>query len=523
MVGGAYAQGNIGIGTNTPDASAKLEISAADAGLLIPRVALTGTSDVATVPPPIAASLLVYNTAAAGDVTPGFYYWNVSVWVRLATGSGRDEDWYEVGSSIPPDNINDNIYTQGNVGVGIVSPAAKLDVMGNVAINDSQLRLRGGADGNHFIRYVGGSIDGVQIQGNLHTVVRSATRDLAWFIDYNTGTNDWPGVYAGAAYLGGQTGGSFGEAVRLVRGRNGDGTLEFMNDGWGRIGGSNGLAFWANGNADGDDAPAMVMHSTGGIGIGTTAAPRGTIDIASFVNTNVGDFTFYSNGAQGGPCCAGNIDIALYADRRVVASEFDALSDGRIKNVIGLTDNGQDLNTLMDIEITDYRMKDALQDTKPYKKVIAQQVEEVYPPAVSKTTNVVCDIYKMATIQNGRIAVENDLQIGEKVKLIFPNGEKILEVTSADAQGFSVDTEQTGEVFVYGREVDDFRVVDYEAISMLNVSATQEQQKLIESMQAEIAALKKENAKLSDMEAKLNAITTALESRGIHVNDSAKK
>ncbi len=29
-------------------------------------------------------------------------------------------------------------------------------------------------------------------------------------------------------------------------------------------------------------------------------------------------------------------------------------------------------------------------------------------------------------------------------------------------------------VFVYGREVNDFHTVDYEALSMLNVSATQE-------------------------------------------------
>jgi hypothetical protein len=32
----------------------------------------------------------------------------------------------------------------------------------------------------------------------------------------------------------------------------------------------------------------------------------------------------------------------------------------------------------------------------------------------------------------------------------------------------------TEQVFVYGREVKDFRHVDYEAIAMLNVSATQE-------------------------------------------------
>ena len=50
-------------------------------------------------------------------------------------------------------------------------------------------------------------------------------------------------------------------------------------------------------------------------------------------------------------------------------------------------------------------------------------------------------------------------------------------------------------MFVYGKEVVDFHVVDYTAVSMLNVSATQElyklilkQQKIIENQKTEIKA-----------------------------------
>ncbi|MDY0135371.1 MAG: hypothetical protein RBS14_06775, partial [Atribacterota bacterium] len=57
-----------------------------DKGLLIPRVALTSTSSASPITSP-ATSLLIYNTATAGDVTPGYYYWNGSAWVRFATGS----------------------------------------------------------------------------------------------------------------------------------------------------------------------------------------------------------------------------------------------------------------------------------------------------------------------------------------------------------------------------------------------------------------------------------------------------
>ncbi|MCS7162749.1 MAG: hypothetical protein NZ958_05420 [Bacteroidia bacterium] len=65
--------GNVGIGTNSPNPSARLEISASNAGLLIPRVNLTSVTDATTIPNP-ATSLLVYNTNAALPAGTGYYY-----------------------------------------------------------------------------------------------------------------------------------------------------------------------------------------------------------------------------------------------------------------------------------------------------------------------------------------------------------------------------------------------------------------------------------------------------------------
>jgi hypothetical protein len=85
---GLHAQ-SVGIGTATPDPSARLHIEDNVRGLLIPNVALSATDVAAPVTNP-ATSLLVYNTATAGTgataVTPGFYYWDGSQWVRLADG-----------------------------------------------------------------------------------------------------------------------------------------------------------------------------------------------------------------------------------------------------------------------------------------------------------------------------------------------------------------------------------------------------------------------------------------------------
>ena len=58
---------------------------------------------------------------------------------------------------------------------------------------------------------------------------------------------------------------------------------------------------------------------------------------------------------------------------------------------------------------------------------------------------------------------------------------------------------------MYGRVVDDFRAVDYEAVSMLNVSATQELYRKVQQQETETAALRQELAELR------TALATALD------------
>jgi len=70
----------------TPDNSAMLDVQATDKGMLIPRVALTGATDNATIASPL-TSLLVYNTATTTDLAPGYYFWNGSRWDRFGTGN----------------------------------------------------------------------------------------------------------------------------------------------------------------------------------------------------------------------------------------------------------------------------------------------------------------------------------------------------------------------------------------------------------------------------------------------------
>lgn len=95
----SFAQ-NVAINADAslPNNSAMLDVKSTSKGMLIPRVALTGTADITTVPSP-ATSLMVYNTTAAGSgataVVAGYYYWNGTAWVRMVASTAATNPVYK--------------------------------------------------------------------------------------------------------------------------------------------------------------------------------------------------------------------------------------------------------------------------------------------------------------------------------------------------------------------------------------------------------------------------------------------
>ncbi len=272
---------------------------------------------------------------------------------------------------------------------------------------------------------------------------------------------------------------------------------------------------WNGGNlgvTGGGAKPVLTWNAAGNVGIGVQNPTRGKLEISGFgspVNLpqygwlNGRDDTtgLYRNNT-------GSIAYSIYASDRIACVEFNAFSDARIKKVLGVSDGRQDLRRLLGIEITDYAMVDSMaRGNQTYKKVIGQQVERVYPEAVSWTTEVVPDIYVRAEARDGWIRFATPpsppLRLGDRVKLITDRASAVQEVVEVDSTGFRVREPVEGVVFVYGREVSDFRVVDYEAIAMLNVSATQELHRRWQATEAQVAALAQQNAALEARLAKL--------------------
>ncbi|GAB3717714.1 hypothetical protein GCM10027592_60010 [Spirosoma flavus] len=86
----SFAQ--VGIGTQTPNAGAQLDVSSTDKGMLVPRVASTANVTSPT------EGLLVYQTGG----TAGFYVYKSGAWVRLATTSDIPTGGGGSGAAIIP-------------------------------------------------------------------------------------------------------------------------------------------------------------------------------------------------------------------------------------------------------------------------------------------------------------------------------------------------------------------------------------------------------------------------------------
>ncbi len=294
---------------------------------------------------------------------------------------------------------------------------------------------------------------------------------------------------------------------------------------------------------DGDDNIALMP--SGHVGINTLNPTHGTLEVHATTTISLnnydylagpsylafpGVYTYNSSVINGN---SGNFLCAFYSDNgRVVAPEVDAFSDARLKHIEGVSNGQKDLRTLMGIQITDYQMVDNVADgTRQYKKVIAQQVEKVYPQAVSRTSGTVPDIYQRTEAKAGWIHLSKRLspalKAGDEVKILTQKTSALHKVLEVNAEGFRVKEPLNGVVFVYGREVNDLRTVDYDAIAMLNVSATQELCRQLQAKDAEIRQLREEvealaahervqAARFDELEARIDRMRPPVERVSLH-------
>ena len=255
---------------------------------------------------------------------------------------------------------------------------------------------------------------------------------------------------------------------------------------------------------------------SGSLGIGTRPSnvPLHVAGAGSVTQTSWGDYVTAWHHEDG--WYNGALNISILADDAIGAKEFRTYSDKRIKSIKSDSDSQADLALINLLRVKNYQYIDTRQRGIAIKKgLIAQEVEQLYPGAVTHIPDFIPDIYctsASATFQADEqsltvyLARPHTLQTGDEVRLIGKHGPRQKEVTSTPSECvFTVshwdneDTHDNQQVFVYGKKVADVKTVDYQEISVLAISALQ--------------ALHAENAQLKDTLSTLTRAVNHLQQR----------
>jgi len=209
-----YAQ--VGIQTNTPDASSALDIVATDKGLLIPRVTLTNDLTSASPVTAPAIGLLVFNIAAPQPV--GLYFWDGASWNLFNAGAISSDYWNLTGNAGTTVGTNfigttdaedfafytDNtermrINEDGQVLVGLTSASFASDFVTiegnatqNYALNITSPYVGAYVDAtNYAFCGIGGTVALRGVGGTYGVYATATSRGVLGRVDANAGSGGW--------------------------------------------------------------------------------------------------------------------------------------------------------------------------------------------------------------------------------------------------------------------------------------------------------------------------------------------
>jgi hypothetical protein len=160
----------------------------------------------------------------------------------------------------------------------------------------------------------------------------------------------------------------------------------------------------------------------------------------------------------------------------------------RIKKEINdINDNGA-LMQILAIQPKTYKYIDKIsKGSSVVYGFIAQQIREVIPQAVEIVKEIIPNIYKPAIYSSNIITLDEDISdkiiIGDKIKIYDELGQNNLyNITEINSNIIKIDEDiNSSNIFVYGKEINDFHSLKKDYIFSLNVCATQELYKLIQN------------------------------------------
>jgi hypothetical protein len=317
-----------------------------------------------------------------------------------------------------------------------------------------------------------------------------------------------------------------------------------------------------------------TYFNAGNVGIGTASPQYGKLHLHGSGGGGWVNYRYFNQGTSGttlsysGGWALGN--TSLYASGGIVAGDYVAASDERIKTDIVDADDSECLEALRLLKPKRYKYKDELDRGEgTVWGFIAQEVRETLPHSTKLLKSVVPNIYEMATVSSSNVitftnfntsnlesnattlirtmgadGAEHGIHLEEvidehtiRVKEDLTNfsgsvdaeGNVISEITTTtitpeeyealeDKTGFNKNDNDTytktntiypgNQLFVYGQEVDDFVFLKKDAVWTTATAALQEVDRQLQAEKVKTTALE---TKLQEAEAKTTALETKLQ------------
>jgi hypothetical protein len=338
----------------------------------------------------------------------------------------------------------------GNVGIGCNAPASKLDINGSIGTNNQMVFTGNGGNYGH-IRFRGTS------ENTMFFHDSNVTAFTGWFV---------------------------GQSISSVAGGSG---FAIARTTTGNISNNNGI----------------YMLSNTKIGIHCNAPPYTFSVRAGEQAANQLDNTqgrYFQNSTALTQTTTPWYPISIYTDGLIMGTTIVAISDSRIKENIQDLQDDEALQRLRMIQPKTYTYKDTIfRGNKPVYGFIAQQIREVLPYATGLVKDCVPDIYNLGDRVDDIVTLRNSTfsfsESSGNVRFIQKNGvDKTIPVEYISSNQLRIknlsELDNTeSEIFVYGREVEDFHTIDKNAIFTVNVAATQELDRQLQAAKVQIASL----------------------------------
>lgn len=443
------SNGSVGIGTVTPDASAKLEIKSTAKGLLIPRMTQTQRNAIASP----ANGLLIYQT----DHYPGIYSYNGTNW-------GSASYWKQSSSGLL-------FYSDGNVGIGLGNPTAKLQIDGGALTSLSS---------------PGYVIIGKTSSNNLamdYDVIQSRYNGTAYSL--------WLNYYGGAVYIGQNS------TLQVTNGSVYT-TGTFSSAGIAGVNGGTNSSFALNVNANSSVGGIQITDPVDNTGLIITKSGLNTC--ASFSKTNTGSgiqtISSYNSGSGAGVYSTSVNGYGVYGYSTNSSGVYgDAGSGGGLSSIgvngygnYGIYGTTADNNSYY----AGYFVGDVYSSTGVYNgsdQKLKQNIKDV-----ANAMDIINQLHpKLYNFRNdGDYKLMNLPKglhyglIAQDVEKVLPNLVKNSKFDPALAKPAGVPTEHTQTT---KSETIDFKAVNYTELIPLLIKGMQEQQKEIDALKQQITTL----------------------------------